>query len=223
MQWLAADRSTIGAGFMAWGKNSAGGILIKAHRMTDQALQQGKILRQRCAVGVSPVQPGVQAALMLTGQRGELIGIRGTGMGQKSRPGCELVGNKIDRFIQAAPLAIGLLLLKIEVVDRSIAALGRNGELQRPFMGRRGRWRREGPGFTAIDGKPVWPCARRPAGQISPAYWSQAGIPSETNATKPAQLVVTLSIEAQGAAGQFPPVVGALLKGPHHHSAATRW
>ena len=117
-------------------------------------------------------------------------------MGQQSRPGGELVGNEIERFIQAAPLTIGLLLLEIEVVHSPIAALSRQGELERPFMGRGWGGRREGPRVAAIDGEAVAACARRPAGQISAAYWSQTGIPPETDATEPAQLVVTLSINA---------------------------
>ena len=57
-------------------------------------------------------------------------------VGQQGRPGGELMGDDIERFIQAPPLAIGLLLLEIEVVHGPIAALRRQGELERPFMGR---------------------------------------------------------------------------------------
>ena len=53
---------------MAWGERQTDGILIQAHRVADQPLQQGQIRGQRRAIGISPVQPGLQAALAFTGQ-----------------------------------------------------------------------------------------------------------------------------------------------------------
>ena len=205
---------------MAGGQGEAGVVLVEPHWMADQPLQQRQVGRQGDAIGIGPVQPGEKAALMLPGQRRELVGEGGPGMGEQGRPGRELVGHQIETFIEGVPLAIGLALLEGEVVHRSVTTLGGEGELQRPFVGR--RWRRRGQqqGLAAVDPEPVGASTRGPAGELGAAHRAETGLTVEAGATEAAQLVVALGIEAERASGQFLALLTALPEGAHHHAAA---
>ena len=141
-------------------------------------------------------------------------------MGEQGRPRRELVGHQVETFIEGVPLAIGLALLEGEVVHRAVTTLGGQGELQRPFVG--GRWRRRGQqqGLAAIDPKPVGASAGGPAGELGAAHRAETGLTVEAGATKAAQLVVALGIEAEWASGQFLALLTALPEGAHHHAAA---
>ena len=134
LQGLAGAGAAIGARLLARGQGQASGIVIEAHRMAEEPLQQRQIRRQGGAVGISPVQPGAQAAQVLPGEWREVIGEGGTGVGQQGRPGGELRGNQIEAFIELDPGALAVLLLEAEVVDCSIAQIRRQGQLQRPLV-----------------------------------------------------------------------------------------